>query len=216
MCRCSYAALIVDFTGREKLNQQRHWAWICHYIQIKHVRPLQTVFWKAYYGGKIWQWVASDNDLAPSKLPNQWRVYLRLHAFITGPVWIKDISMELEISLWSTLRWRHNGRDSVSSHQPHHCLLNRLFRRSSNKTSKLCVTGLCVANLPGTGEFPAQMASIAENVSIWWRHHVSHKDILGTVLMWQYTYGKQLREGDVDGIKNISFHINPVNLMAAI
>ena len=25
----------------------------------------------------------------------------------------------------------------------------------------------------GTGEFPAQMASNAENVSIWWRHHVS-------------------------------------------
>ena len=25
---------------------------------------------------------------------------------------------------------------------------------------------------PGTGEFPAQMASNAENVSIWWRHHV--------------------------------------------
>ena len=25
---------------------------------------------------------------------------------------------------------------------------------------------------PGTGEFPAKMASNAENVSIWWRHHV--------------------------------------------
>ena len=24
---------------------------------------------------------------------------------------------------------------------------------------------------PVTGEFPAQMASNAENVSIWWRHH---------------------------------------------
>ena len=26
-------------------------------------------------------------------------------------------------------------------------------------------------NAMGTGEFPAQMASNAENVSIWWRHH---------------------------------------------
>ena len=26
-------------------------------------------------------------------------------------------------------------------------------------------------NSPVTGEFPAQMASNAENVSIWWRHH---------------------------------------------
>ena len=28
-----------------------------------------------------------------------------------------------------TLQWRHNGRDSVSNHQPHHCLLKSLFRR---------------------------------------------------------------------------------------
>ena len=63
------------------------------------------------------------------------------------------------------LRWRHNGGDSVSNHQPHHCLLNRLFRRRSNKTSKLRVTGLCAGNSPGRGEFPAQMASNAENVS---------------------------------------------------
>ena len=71
----------------------------------------------------------------------------------------------------NALRWRHNGRDGVSNHQPHDCLLNRLFGRISNKTSKLLVTGLCVGNSPGTGEFPAQMASNAENVSIWWRHH---------------------------------------------
>ena len=70
-----------------------------------------------------------------------------------------------------TLRWRHNERDGVSNHQPHDCLLNRLFGSRSKKTSKLRVTGLCVGNSPGTGEFPAQMASNAENVSIWWRHH---------------------------------------------
>ena len=40
------------------------------------------------------------------------------------------------------------------------------------KTSKLRVTGLCAGNSPVTYEFPAQMASNAENVSIWWRHHV--------------------------------------------
>ena len=72
------------------------------------------------------------------------------------------------------LQWRHNGCDSVPYHQPHHCLLNRLFGRSSKKTSKLRVTGLglCEGNSPVTGEFPAQRPSNAENVSIWWRHHV--------------------------------------------
>ena len=53
-----------------------------------------------------------------------------------------------------TLQWRHNRHDSVSNHQPCDCLLNRLFRRRSV-----------------TSEFPAQMASNTENVSIWWRHH---------------------------------------------
>ena len=77
----------------------------------------------------------------------------------------------IHVTIHDTLRWSHNGRDGVSSHQPHDCLLNRLFRRISKKTSKLRVTGLCVGKSPGTGEFPAQMASNAENVSIWWRHH---------------------------------------------
>ena len=40
------------------------------------------------------------------------------------------------------------------------------------KPSKLRVTGLCVWKSPRTGEFPAQMASNAENDSIWWSHHV--------------------------------------------
>ena len=69
------------------------------------------------------------------------------------------------------LRWRHNGPDCVSNHQPHDCLLNRLLRHRSEKTSKLRVTGRCAGKSPGTGEFPAQRASYAENVSIWWRHH---------------------------------------------
>ena len=76
--------------------------------------------------------------------------------------------------IFNPLRWRHNGGDSVSNHQPRECLLNRLIRCRSKKTSKLRVTGLCVGNSPGTGEFPAQMASNAENVSIWWRHHAQH------------------------------------------
>ena len=60
---------------------------------------------------------------------------------------------------------------AITSHQPHRCLLNRLFGRRSKKTSKFCVTGLCVENSPVTSEFHAQMASNAENVSIWWRHY---------------------------------------------
>ena len=76
-----------------------------------------------------------------------------------------------------SLRWRHNGRDGVSNHQPHDCLVNRLFRHRSKWTSKLRVIDLCEGNSPGTGEFPLLMASNAENVSIWWRHHVNLEKI---------------------------------------
>ena len=46
--------------------------------------------------------------------------------------------------------------------------------RWSKKISKLRVTGLCEGNSPMTSEFPAQRASNAENVFIWWRHHVKY------------------------------------------
>ena len=69
------------------------------------------------------------------------------------------------------LQWRHYGRDGISNHQHHDCLLNRSFRRISKKISQLRVTGLCEGNSPVTGEFPAQRASGAENISIWWRHN---------------------------------------------
>ena len=49
---------------------------------------------------------------------------------------------------YRTLQWRHNDDHGISNHQPHDCLLNRLFRRRLNKTSKLRVTGLCVGNSP--------------------------------------------------------------------
>ena len=69
------------------------------------------------------------------------------------------------------LQWHHNERDGVSNPQPNGHLLNRSFRCRSKKTPKLRVTGLCEENSPVTAEFPAQRASNAENVSIWWGHH---------------------------------------------
>ena len=54
----------------------------------------------------------------------------------------------------SALHWRHNDYDGVSNHQPHAYLLNRLFKSRSKKTSKLCVTSLCVGNSPGPVNSP--------------------------------------------------------------
>ena len=99
-----------------------------------------------------------------------------------------------------TLQWRRNGRDGVLNYQPHNCVLNRLFSRSSKKTSKLRVTGLCAGNWPVTGEFPAQITSNAENasifmtsswackVSLWRKSSWSAKLIFHQLILWGLWY----------------------------
>ena len=83
------------------------------------------------------------------------------------------------------LLWRHNGCNGLWNHQCLDCLLNCLFKHRSNETSKSRVTGLCEGNSPG--EFPAQKASNAENVSSWWSHHVP---LLGLLSQYPLTIGK--------------------------
>ena len=68
--------------------------------------------------------------------------------------------------------WNGSKRlPTLHCHRQPDCLFNRLLMRRSKKTPKLRVTDLCEGNSPVIGEFPAQRASNAENVSIWWRHH---------------------------------------------
>ena len=97
-----------------------------------------------------------------------------------------------------------------------------LFRRRSKKTSKLRVTGLCEGNSSVTGEFPAQRASKAENVSIRWRHHIAHISVFVIGLLsidianitQGYSHGTMsslnAREAIQNNIKNI-IHRNPPN-----
>ena len=94
-------------------------------------------------------------------------VLMHMIAILRDPPWV---TVPTEVPT-ETLPWRHNELAGVSNHQPRDCLLNRLIRRRSKKISKLRVTGLCAMNSPGTGVFPAQRASYAENDFIWWRHH---------------------------------------------
>ena len=82
---------------------------------------------------------------------NTWRLHLTLNLIVSrsSPDHCKRNAIPM-----LALHWRHNEHDGVSNHQPHGCLLNRLFRRRSKKTSKLCVTGLCVGNSPGPVNSP--------------------------------------------------------------
>ena len=88
--------------------------------------------------------------------------------------WLIDTSLEIiyhwcwswpstftMTSWWA--RWRLKS--------PASRLFTQNFVQAQIKNPKLRVTGFCEGNSPSTGDFPAQRASNAENVSIWWRHH---------------------------------------------
>ena len=79
--------------------------------------------------------------------------------------------IQVDFHFPDTLQWRRNQRDGVSSHQPHDCLLNRLFKPKIKENIKAPRHRPFRGNSPVSGEFPAQRASNAENVSIWWRYH---------------------------------------------
>ena len=50
------------------------------------------------------------------------------------------------------LEWHHLSGMAFSNHRRLDCLLNRLFRRGSKKTSKIRITCLCEGNSPVTGD----------------------------------------------------------------
>ena len=118
-------------------------------------------------------WVIYEKVLFKCHQPSMTQYFNVNQVFLKGatksllhrrPVWLHTI----------TLQWRHNGGDSVSNHQPHDCLLNVYSgadqRKHESSASLAFVRGIHRGPVNSTGEFPAQMASIAENVSIWWRH----------------------------------------------
>ena len=113
-------------------------------------------------------------------------------------------------------QWRHNERDSVSNHQHCDCLLNRLFRRGSKKTSKLRVTGLFEGNSPVAWDnlalFPmhAYKTSLTEmnNKSIpcsHWNGWYGHNKAKHNKTVCTLTYF---------GLATINREINPGQIMA--
>ena len=63
--------------------------------------------------------------------------------------------------------------DTIASQITSLTIVYSIVYSDANQRKHQSSTSLAfVGNSPGTGEFPAQMASNAENVSIWWRHPV--------------------------------------------
>ena len=91
------------------------------------------------------------------------------------PLFIQSYDMNTSHISVPSLQWRYNGRDSVSNHKTHDCLLNPLFRCRSKKTSKLRVTGLCAGKFAGVRwisqhKWPAtrKMFPFDDVIIFWW------------------------------------------------
>ena len=143
-----------------------YWFWF--WLTVEQISEVKHENWMSRL-----IWIQSENLVLYICIP-KYIVLLRLSLFI-----IVDVGDGVVVLVIDDddddgpLRWRNNGRVGVSNHQSHECLLKLLFRHRSKKTSNHRVTGLFAGNSPVTGEFPAQMASNTENVSIWWRRHAS-------------------------------------------
>ena len=138
--------------------------WINGWVNNRQAGDLRRH--RAHYVGFIFwliiKWVAfSDLIRMIGYQYNTSRMAARISWLETNPI----------LSILMPLQWRHNGRHNVSNHQPHHCLLNLIWGADQSKHQHFLVSGLCAGDSPVTSEFPAQMSSNAENISIWWRHH---------------------------------------------
>ena len=121
-----------------------------HIFYIYHQAWLQMallIAMKALFKTTIRKHISSWKNLLKKTRKNRW----------PNKKWCYEINLE---NIPIPLQWRHNERDVVTNHRHLVCLLNRSFSGRSKKTSKLVI-----------GEFPAQRASNAENISIWWRYH---------------------------------------------
>ena len=83
----------------------------------------------------------------------------------------------------------HNERNRISNHWHLKCLLRRLFKCRSKKTSKLHVTGLCEGNPPVTGGFP-NIGPVTRNASISFhmglQHNGPHLEVKSLQLFWRW------------------------------
>ena len=114
------------------------WAW---WRQMENITLLNAYYIFDCFGAN---WITPTSRItirADSRLaPSQWEASLQSNVFSH---WLNaNLESALTVSEREhPLCGRHNECDGVSNHHPDDCLLKRLFRRGSKKTSKLRVTG---------------------------------------------------------------------------
>ena len=118
--------------------------WKCHvtcHMLVKTQILASTYLFDCVFITVFSCWIAWDN-LLPLCECKTWLLFVCLTTTYrltrhVSPLWIKTypvgLSNVLDAILFISLYWGHNEHDSVSNHQPHDCLLKRLFKCRSKK-----------------------------------------------------------------------------------
>ena len=139
---------------REVWDMMNHWPPYESWYEggLRHDEPLATI-WELVWGRFETWWTIGHHMRAGMR-----EIWDTMSHWPPYESWYEGGLRHDEplATIWElvSLHQRHNDHDGVSNHQPHHCLLNRLFRRRSKKTSKLRVTGLCAGNSSGPVNSP--------------------------------------------------------------
>ena len=172
--------------------------WACFdslYIRY-HNKLLYTALW-------IWEWShlvvchASTRQLKQNDIIKLIRLYIQQMAFCASKKLRYEVSFHnIEVrsariqwrsalaALVCALQSRHNRHDGLANHRRLDCVLNRLFRRRSKKTSKLRVTGLCEGNSPVSGEYPHKGPVTRKIFPFDDAIMISNNHIIGTPVVW--------------------------------
>ena len=87
------------------------------------------------------------------------------------------------VSLCNTLQWRHNGRVKRLKSPASRLFTQSFIQTQIKENIKAPHHWPLCGNSPGPGEFLAQMASYAENFSIWWPHHDKINEMLNYFIL---------------------------------
>ena len=147
------------------------------------VQSSLVIAWSIFYNKltplvrwlNIWfLWWHSESGIVELNVLLVWSPLAQSHGTIIVNYHSKEIiKTYISHDVKYALHWRLNANDDGLNRRRPDNLLNPLFRRRSEKTSKLRAR-----EWPLWGEstsdrcFPSHKASEAKNVSIWWRHHV--------------------------------------------
>ena len=129
--------IISIFPGANELSNAPSMIVFLIYVSCFHKRNYLNMYYAMARRGKM---------IAMSTLAVLQFCMLCTECFIEQALWRNDIIEVIHSYICRALQWLHNGLNSVSNHQPHHCLLSRFSgadqRKHQSSASLASVRGI--------------------------------------------------------------------------